>query len=93
MLTGLKLENHPDKTFIGRVERGFTFLGYTFRPSTLQVASTTTAAMVERITRLYEQGANHLRIGRYLQAWLLWLHAGLNSCHLDFLAAVLKASS
>jgi hypothetical protein len=25
------LEKHPDKTFIGRIERGFDFLGYPFR--------------------------------------------------------------
>ena len=24
----LRVEQHPDKTFIGRIERGFTFLGY-----------------------------------------------------------------
>lgn len=27
-LSSLGLEKHPDKTFIGRVERGFDFLGY-----------------------------------------------------------------
>ncbi len=26
------LEKHPDKTFIGRVEKEFDFLGYHFRP-------------------------------------------------------------
>ena len=26
----LKLEKHPDKTFIGRIEKGFDFLGYHF---------------------------------------------------------------
>ncbi len=25
---GLRLEKHPDKTFIGRIERGFDFLGF-----------------------------------------------------------------
>jgi hypothetical protein len=32
MLTELKVEKHPDKTFTGRIERGFDFLGYTHRP-------------------------------------------------------------
>ena len=27
-LAELKVEQHPDKTFIGRVEKGFPFLGY-----------------------------------------------------------------
>jgi hypothetical protein len=31
--TELKLEKHPDKTFIGRIEKGFDFLGYQFRRS------------------------------------------------------------
>ncbi len=29
-LAELKLEKHPDKTFIGRISRGFDFLGYNF---------------------------------------------------------------
>jgi len=29
----LKLEKHPGKTFIGRIERGFDFLGYHFSPA------------------------------------------------------------
>jgi RNA-directed DNA polymerase len=28
----LKLEKHPDKTQIGRLDRGFDFLGYHFHP-------------------------------------------------------------
>ena len=30
VLCGLRLEKHPDKTFIGRIGRGFDFLGYRF---------------------------------------------------------------
>ena len=33
----LSLEKHPDKTFIGRIERGFDFLGYHFSPAGLSV--------------------------------------------------------
>jgi len=32
-LAELKLQQHPDKTFIGRVSRGFDFLGYLFTPA------------------------------------------------------------
>ena len=28
VLGSLRLEKHPDKTFIGKIERGFDFLGY-----------------------------------------------------------------
>ena len=31
----LKVEQHPDKTFIGRVERGFDFLGYFIKPGSV----------------------------------------------------------
>ena len=34
----LKLEKNPEKTFIGRVSRGFDFLGYLFSPASLQIA-------------------------------------------------------
>jgi len=32
------MATHPDKTFIGRVERGFEFLGYQLTPQGLSVA-------------------------------------------------------
>jgi len=31
-LAELHVEPHPDKTFIGRISRGFDFLGYAFTP-------------------------------------------------------------
>ena len=55
MLGALGLEKHPDKTFIGRVERGFDFLGYHFSPAGLAVAEETVARFVARAIRLYEQ--------------------------------------
>jgi RNA-directed DNA polymerase len=30
ILNQLKVEKHPDKTYIGKVENGFDFLGYHF---------------------------------------------------------------
>ena len=40
-LARLKVRQHPDKTFIGRIERGFDFLGYRFTPSGLGIARPT----------------------------------------------------
>ena len=37
-LDALGLEKHPDKTFIGRIERGFDFLGYSFSRGPLRGA-------------------------------------------------------
>ena len=42
---------HPDKTFIGRIERGFDFLGYHFGPEGLTMAARTIEQYVERALR------------------------------------------
>ncbi len=72
----LKLEQHPDKTLIGRTERGFDFLGYHFKPDGLSIAGMTVERLMERMTRLYEQGAHSLRIGQYVSRWIRWVEAG-----------------
>ena len=41
VLGSLNLEKHPDKTFIGRIEKGFDFLGYHFGPEGLSVTKNT----------------------------------------------------
>jgi len=48
VLASLNLEKHPDKTFIGRIERGFEFLRRHFGPTGLTVAETTVAKFVAR---------------------------------------------
>jgi hypothetical protein len=40
-LDELRLEKHPDKTAIGRIEKGFDFLGFHFSPEGLSVAEKT----------------------------------------------------
>jgi RNA-directed DNA polymerase len=78
-LTELKVEQHPDKTFIGRISRGFDFLGYRFTPAGLSVARQTVRRCVERVHRLYEQGADAVRIGGYVRRWCTWVMSGLSS--------------
>lgn len=53
IFNGLKLEKHPDKTFIGRIEKGFDLLGYHFSRRGLIVAKETLERFVERATRLF----------------------------------------
>ena len=87
-LAQLKVEQHPDKTFIGRISRGFDFLGYRFRSEGLiGVARQTVERFVERATRLYEQGADIERIGEYVRRWITWVNAGLvtNEVAVDWL--------
>ncbi len=73
--------SYPDKTFVGRIERGFDFLGYHFGPDGLSVAQKTVEQFVERAIRLYEQEPREAlasaRLGSYVQRWVRWAGAGL----------------
>jgi len=51
----LKLVQAPDKTFIGRIARGFEFLGYQFSTQRLPLAAKTLERHAARWHRLYEQ--------------------------------------
>jgi len=62
-----RIYKHSDKTFIGRAERGFDSLGYFIRPGVLRVSRGTFERFTERISRLYEQGVDYLRIGEYVE--------------------------
>ncbi len=78
VMNELLVEQHPDKTFIGRIVRGFDFLGYWFSPSGLGVAGKTVARMLKRVSRLYEQGADDERIETYVWRWWLWVISGVD---------------
>ena len=69
----LGLDKHPDKTLIGRIERGFDFLGYHFGPDGLCVALKTVEKFVERAIRLYEQERaerdGSAALGMYVRRW------------------------
>jgi len=73
----LKLEKHPDKTVMGRIENGFDFLGYHFSPKGLGVARKTIENFLSRATRLYEQEPEEpcgsSRLGLYVLRWERWI--------------------
>ncbi len=81
VLGSLSLEKHPDKTFIGRIERGFDFLGFHFSREGLTVAKATIERFVERAARLYEQEPEEAfvstRFGMYVRRWVAWSGVGL----------------
>ncbi len=81
MLHSLKLEKHPHKTFIGRIERGFDFLGYHFSPAGLSVAQKTVDNFLQRALWLYEQEPaeplDSSRLGVYVKHWVAWAKGGL----------------
>ena len=82
-LGALSLEKHPDKTFIGRIERGFDFLGYHFSPEGLSVAKKTIENFIEKTSRLYEQKRSAVSpaapLEMYVRRWLRWSGAVLVS--------------
>ena len=41
------------------------------------MAPKTVAGLVERMNRLYERGADSLRIGQYVRRWMRWVRSGL----------------
>jgi len=90
VLGSLRLAKHPDKTFIGRIERGFDFLGYHFSRQGLTVAKETRKRFVSRAARLYErepgEPCDSSRLGAYVKRWLRWATAGLTeqTNHLKF---------
>lgn len=63
-LSALGLEQHPDKTSIGPIARGFDFLGYHHDPSGLRLAAVTRQRHQEKLTRLYERYQRDLRAHR-----------------------------
>jgi len=79
----LHLEQHPDKTLIGRTEQGFDFLGYHFGPEGLTIDEKTLNNFVERAIRLYEQGPGEpcgsTRPGEYVKRWRAWAHGAVNT--------------
>ncbi|MGO9915067.1 MAG: hypothetical protein ACLQIB_10180 [Isosphaeraceae bacterium] len=76
-LAELHVVQHPDKTFIGRISRGFDFLGYAFTPAGLEVAPQAVERCVQRVSQLYEQGVDMIHIGAYVRRWQRWATSGL----------------
>ena len=59
VLSSLSLEQHPDKTFIGRTQRGFDFLGVLFTHSgETSPSAVNLSRHTEKTAQLYEQGAS-----------------------------------
>ena len=81
-LRELRVELHPNKTFIGRIARGGTFLGcWITGKGVTGVAPSTRDAFEERVAQLYEQNAPLEEIRRgvelYVRRWKRWVVGGL----------------
>jgi hypothetical protein len=73
----IKITNGSDKTFIGRIEKGFEFLGYHFSPEGLSMAEKTIGKFHARPVRLYEQEPGESfgspLLGLYVRRWSAWV--------------------
>ena len=78
-LVELHVEEHPDRTFIGRISRVFDFLGGTFTPTGLEASPPAVERRVERVSRLDEQGVDLVHIGTHVRHWLRWASSGIRS--------------
>lgn len=76
-LAALGLAKAPNKTYIGRIANGFSWLGYHLGAARVSLARTTWERFAARICRLYEHHAEKSRIGMYVQHWQRWVQAGL----------------
>ncbi len=68
ILGSLGLEKHPDKTFIGRIERGFDFLGYHFGTDGLSVVKKTIEQFIACDPALRAGAGGALRLS---PAWII----------------------
>lgn len=77
----LGLRQHPDKTFIGKIEKGFDLLGYHFTRECLTLANKTVSNFEEHLHRLYDQQKTApeggVVLGEYVPRWQRWTQAGL----------------
>ena len=78
-MQSLNLRVHQQKRFIGRIDKGFDFLGYQIHPSRrLRPSAESLRRLAVRAGRLYEQGDDSRRLWRYVTRWTRWLWGGLN---------------
>ena len=70
---------HPDKTFLGRIKKGFDFLGVHFS-DTPKISKTSQENHRVKLARRYAQGARVACIGAYKARWTSWCRSVLNSC-------------
>lgn len=76
ILDELQLILRPEKTFVGRGNKGFDLLGYHIMCQNMTPSQTTQKKAFEKGMRRYAQGG-HEPLQNYLKRWRNWVHAGL----------------
>jgi RNA-directed DNA polymerase len=93
----LKVEQAPDKTFIGRIEKEFDFLGYRFGLPELGLAEKTITNAVNKVRQLYEQKLaapkRAAMLDDYITRWLRWVNAGLDDKPINIVFCIEQRTS
>jgi RNA-directed DNA polymerase len=93
----LKVEQAPDKTFIGRIEKEFDFLGYRFGLPELGLAEKTITNAVNKVRQLYEQKLaapkRAAMLDDYITRWLRWVNAGLDDKPINIVFCIEQMTS
>ena len=86
----LALEKHPDKTFIGKLSHGFTFLGYHFQEfiGITGPSETSINLFTERISERKARYDSRGSIQKYVKRWFSYVCGGLNGALNFFLHPV-----
>jgi len=67
------------KRLIGKLSKGFDFLGYRVVPGRrLRSSAESNRRFAEKFRRLYEQGASSMRLWPPAERWCRWRRAGLD---------------
>ncbi|HBM17138.1 MAG TPA: hypothetical protein DD381_12470 [Lentisphaeria bacterium] len=98
LIENLKLKLAKDKTFIGRLERGFEFLGYKFTRAGLEIAKKTIDNFKANISkRLYEPKQHSIKtqevVSQYVARWKSWVLGGLGNIGKEKLITQMETTS
>ncbi|OGV59776.1 MAG: hypothetical protein A2283_10985 [Lentisphaerae bacterium RIFOXYA12_FULL_48_11] len=78
-IQSLGLGLHKQKRFVGRINKGFDFLGYQIQPGRkLRPSPESLKRLVIRARRLYVHGVGINRLWQYVSRWSGWLWGGLD---------------
>ena len=80
LMARLKFKLAIAKTYIGKISKGFDFLGYRFDSrGIIGLARKTVRNFINKTAKLYEQGATLERIGCYINQWYTWCRSGISA--------------
>ena len=92
ILDQLKLKLAYSKTFIGKAQKGFDFLGYKIETGqdSVSLSKTTLQRFRTRLRRLYEHRATSARVAIYVTCWCRWAKSGLRDLNVKIPGFILN---